>query len=128
MKSVVLGLAVALCATAALAASPFDGKWSGVFMRPAPAGDQAVTITVATDDSGRVTGAMTFAGTPAPAPIEWGYVTKDQIVYKVTATGPAGVAPFVYIGHMTPAGIEFGRRPEDLKVGFLVNGLVKKAP
>ncbi len=128
MKTVVLGLAFALGATAALAASPFDGKWAGTFMRPQPAGDQAVTITVATDDSGRVTGAMTLAGATAPAPIEWGYVTKDQIVYKVVATGPAGLAPFIYIGHMTPTGIEFGRRPEDLKVGFLVNGIVKKAP
>lgn len=126
MRTAVLAIAFTLSASAALAASPFDGKWSGTFMRPQPAGPQAVTIEVATDDSGRVTGQMTLQGATAPAPIEWGYVTKDQIVYKVVAQGPAGMAPFIYIGKLNNGGIDFGRRPEDLKVGFLVEGRVQR--
>ena len=122
MKSVILGLALSLGATACFAASPFDGKWTGVFNRPAPAGDQAVTISVATDEMGRVTGSMTLAGVPNEVPIDWGYVKDDLIVYKITAPGPAGVTPFVYLGKLNNGAIEFGRRPEDLKVGLLVRG------
>lgn len=127
MKSVILGLALSLGAGSCFAASPFDGKWTGVFMRPAPAGDQAVTVTLATADDGKVTGAMTLAGVPAEVPIEWGYVKDDLIVYKVVAPGPAGVAPFVYVGKLANGKIDFGRRPEDLKVGYLVKGVAERA-
>ena len=122
MKCVILGLALSLGATSCFAASPFDGKWTGVFNRPAPAGDQAVTISVATDEMGRVTGSMTLAGVPAEVPIDWGYVKDDLIVYKINAPGPAGVTIFVYVGKLNNGAIEFGRRPEDLKVGLLVRG------
>lgn len=122
MKAVILGFALSLGATACLAASPFDGKWTGVFNRPPPTGDQAVTIQVNTDDMGRVTGAMTLAGVTGEVPIDWGYVKDDLIVYKITAAGPGGATPFVYIGKLNNGAIEFGRRPEDLKIGLLVRG------
>lgn len=123
MKAVLVGLTLLLGAPACFAASPFDGKWTGVFNRPQPAGDQHVTISLATDDMGRVTGVMTLAGVASEVLIEWGYVKDDLIVYKITTAGPGGVMlPFVYIGKMTDGAIEFGRRPEDLKVGLLVRG------
>lgn len=127
MKAVIFGLALSLGGTACLAASPFDGAWTGAFMRPQPAGDQAITITVTTDDSGRVSGAMTLQGAPGPVPIDWGYVTDSQIVFKITTQGPAGVAPFVYVGRLNNDKIDFGRRPEDLKVGYLVKGVAQRA-
>lgn len=123
MKVTILGLATLLAAPTCFAESPFDGKWTGVFNRPAPAGDQAVTISVATDDMGRVTGAMTLAGVTGEVPIEWGYVKDDLIVYKITTNGPGGATvPFVYLGKLNNGAIEFGRRPEDLKIGLLVKG------
>jgi len=122
MKAVILGLALSFGAPACFADSPFDGKWTGVFNRPAPAGDQTVTISVTTDEMGRVSGVMTLAGVVGEVPIDWGYVKDDLIVYKVTTTGPGGVLPFVYIGKLNNGAIEFGRRPEDLKVGLLVRG------
>jgi len=123
MKVIILGLAALLAAPACFAESPFDGKWTGVFNRPAPAGDQAVTISVATDDMGRVTGVMTLAGVTGEVPIEWGYVKDDLIVYKITTAGPGGATvPFVYLGKLNNGAIEFGRRPEDLKIGLLVKG------
>ncbi len=123
MKAVILGLAVLLGAPACFAESAFDGKWTGVFNRPAPAGDQAVTIAVTTDDMGRVSGVMTLAGVTGEVPIDWGYVKDDLIVYKITTNGPGGVAmPFVYLGKLNNGAIDFGRRPEDLKVGLLVRG------
>lgn len=123
MKAMIIGLTLLLSAPACFAESPFDGKWTGVFNRPAPAGDQAVTISVATDDMGRVSGVMTLAGVASEVPIEWGYVKDDLIVYKITTNGPGGAqVPFVYLGKLNNGVIEFGRRPEDLKIGLLVKG------
>ncbi|MEQ1607480.1 MAG: hypothetical protein ABL956_00670 [Hyphomonadaceae bacterium] len=127
MKAVMIGLALLLGAPACFAASPFDGKWTGVFNRPQPAGDQAVTISVTTDDMGRVSGVMTLAGVTGEVPIDWGYVKDDLIVYKITTVGPGGaMLTFVYMGKLANDAIEFGRRPEDLKVGLLVRGSVHR--
>ena len=83
-------------------------------------------MTIATDAGGVVTGAMTLAGAAAEAPIEWGYVKDDLITYRISAQGPAGVAPFIYMGKLNGGTIEFGRRPLDLKVGLLVKGEAKR--
>jgi len=127
MKATVFGIFIWLCAAACSAASPFDGKWSGTFLRPAPAGNQDVTITIATDQGGKVTGSMTLQGVTGDVPIEWGYVKDDLITYRIKVPGQNGVVLFVYLGKMSGDQIEFGRRPDDLGVGTLVKGTVKKA-
>jgi hypothetical protein len=126
MKSVVLGVCVWLWATAASAASPFDGTWSGTFMRPAPAGNQDVTIKITTDQGGKVTGSMTLQGVSGEFPIEWGYVKDDLITYRIKVPGQNGTLLFVYLGKISGDRIDFGRRPDDLSVGLLVKGAAKK--
>ena len=127
MKVMVIALALCFGAPACFAESAFDGKWTGVFNRPAPAGDQAVTISVMTDEMDRVSGVMTLAGVVDEVQIDWGYVKDDLIVYKITTTGPGGASlPFVYAGKLSNGVIEFGRRPEDLTVGRLVRGTAQR--
>jgi hypothetical protein len=126
MKLVVLGLGVWLCATTASAASPFDGTWSATFLRPAPAGNQDVTIKITTDEGGRVTGSMTLQGVSGEFPIEWGYVKDDLITYRIKVPGQNGTLLFDYLGKVSGDRIDFGRRPDDLSVGLLVKGTAKK--
>ena len=77
MKAVILGLAVLLGAPACFAESAFDGKWTGVFNRPAPAGDQAVTIAVTTDDMGRVSGESAMMNlAPAVSEPNWNWLGR----------------------------------------------------
>ena len=128
MRTAILGFCVWLCATVCSAASPFDGKWAGTFIRPAPAGNQDVAITVTTDQGGKVTGSMTLQGVNGEVPIEWGYVKDDLITYRVKVPGQNGVVLFVYLGKLSGDQIEFGRRPDDLTIGLLVKGTVKRAP
>jgi hypothetical protein len=127
MRILVLAVGAWLCAAVCSAASPFDGRWTATFLRPAPAGNQNVTITLKTDDSGRVTGTMTVEGTAGEFPIEWGFVKDDLITYKVRVPGPNGILLFVYMGKIRGNEIDFGRRPDDLTVGLLVKGTAKKA-
>ena len=127
MKTAAFGICMWLCATVCSAASPFDGKWTGPFMRPAPAGNQDVTLTLTIDQGGRATGSATLQGVTGDIPIEWGYVKDDLIVVKIKAPFQQGTAVFVYMGKLTGAQIEFGRRPEDLSVGLLVKGTLKRA-
>jgi hypothetical protein len=98
MRALVLGVCVWTYAVVCSAASPFDGKWAGTFLRPAPAGNQDVTITLRTDQGGKVTGAMTLQGVTEEVPIEWGFVNDDVIIYRVRVPGPKGVLLFVYVG------------------------------
>jgi hypothetical protein len=126
MRTAVLGICVWLSAAVCSGASPFDGKWAGPFLRPAPAGNQDVTITLNTDEGGRVTGAMTLQGVTGEVPIEWGFVKDDVIIYRVRVSGPNGVILFVYVGKIRGDEIDFGRRPDDLTVGLLVKGTAKR--
>ena len=126
MKSAVMCVAVWLCATVCSAASPFDGKWTGTFLRPAPAGDQNVTIEISTDAGGKVTGSMTLQGVTGDVPIDWGFVKDDIITYRVRVPGQNGTVLFVYVGKIAGDAIDFGRRPDDLTVGLLVKGTAKR--
>jgi hypothetical protein len=126
MRTAVLGACVWLHAAVCMAASPFDGTWAATFFRPAPAGNQNVTITVKTDEGGKVTGAMTLQGVTGEFPIEWGFVKDDLITYRVRVPGQNGVLLFVYMGRINGNEIDFGRRPDDLSVGLLVKGTAKR--
>jgi len=127
VKTAVVFLSVFLCAAACSAASPFDGKWTGTFLRPAPAGDQNVTIELNTDAGGKVTGSMTLQGVTGDVPIEWGFVKDDLLTYRVKVPGPNGASIlFVYVGRIAGDEIGFGRRPDDLTVGLLVKGTAKR--
>jgi len=126
MRTAAIGVCVWLLAAVCSAASPFDGKWTGVFLRPAPAGNQEVTITVTTDAGGKVTGSMTLQGVTGEVPIEWGFVKDDLITYRVSVAGANGVVLFDYVGKLTGDDIDFGRRPDDLSVGLLVKGTAKR--
>jgi hypothetical protein len=126
MRTAVLGVCVWLSAAVCWGASPFDGKWAGPFLRPAPAGNQDVTITLNTDEGGRVTGAMTLQGVTGEVPIEWGFVKDDVITYRIRVPGQNGVLLFVYVGRIRGDEIDFGRRPDDLTVGLLVKGTAKR--
>jgi hypothetical protein len=126
MKTAFVAICLCLSAAVCSAASPFDGKWTGTFVRPQPAGNQDVTITLSTDAGGKVTGSMTLMGVNGEVPIEWGYVKDDLITYRVKVPGANGVVLFVYMGKLTGDQIEFGRRPDDLTVGLLVKGTAKR--
>ena len=72
--------------------------------------------------AGRITGSVVGAD-PADSPIEWGYVKGDLIVLKVKMMIENVPQPMVYIGKLGGDGIEFGRRPENLAIGRLVEFL-----
>jgi len=127
MRTMVIGACMWLVAAVCSAASPFDGTWTGTFLRPAPAGNQNVTITLSTDAGGKVTGTMTLQGVTGDVSIEWGFVKDDLITYRVRQPGPNGVLLFVYMGKINGDEIDFGRRPDDLSVGLLVKGTAKRA-
>ena len=126
MRTAAIGVCVWMLAAVCSAASPFDGKWTGVFLRPAPAGNQEVAITVTTDAGGKVTGSMTLQGVNGEVPIEWGFVKDDLIAFRVRVPGANGVVLFDYVGKLTGDDIDFGRRPDDLSVGLLVKGTAKR--
>jgi hypothetical protein len=65
----------------------------------------------------------------APTPITWGIVKGDLITFKVAMPGPGGtgMVTFVYIGKLENGQIDFGRRPEDLTQGRLVEFMATKA-
>ena len=107
------------------AVSPFDGTWSAHVVRQV--GDQDLTIVLMSDDAGRVTGSL--AGqSDAELMIAWGFVKDDLIVFKVDVSlADNRVLPFVYVGRIDGDQIAFGRRPEDLSVGFLVEFTAQRA-
>jgi hypothetical protein len=127
LKYLLLTLVILGFAAGTQADSAFDGKWTANVVRPAPAGNQMLTINLTTAADGKVTGSMMIQDVPAPAPIEWGFVKGDLITFKVTMPfGTANLA-FVYIGKMDGDHIDFGRRPEDLTMGRLVEFTAQKS-
>jgi hypothetical protein len=113
MRSLVLGAVFALwTATFALAATPFDGTWS------ADTGNEKLTITLAVNEGGKVTGNIAMQG-GGDTPIEWGFVKGDLITFRVQRVFQGSPQPFIYIGRIDANQIAFGRRPQDLSLGQL---------
>jgi hypothetical protein len=112
--SVCLWLFAAVCS----AAGPFDGKWTAHVLRPAPAGPQDLTITLSTNE-GTVAGSIAIQG-GGQSPIVWGMVKGDVIVFKLTMPFLDRTETFVYLGKIEGDEIAFGRRPENLTIGQLV--------
>lgn len=119
MRTSLLLLCVIGMSTPAVAQTPFDGKWVAEVVRPAPAGNQNITIDLKTTE-GKVSGSLTVQGA-SPSPINWGMVKGDLITFRVQQPG-ANNTPLtmVYLGKLDGTRIQFGRRPEDLSVGRLV--------
>jgi hypothetical protein len=101
------------------AAGSVDGKWAAHVIRPAPATPQDLVITLAADQGGKVTGSVAIQG-GMDSPIEWGFVKGDLVVFRVRMPFNDQVVPFIYIGSVQGNSIAFGRRPEDLTQGRLV--------
>lgn len=120
-------LLIALFAFASMAAAqtPFDGKWTGEVVRPAPNTNQNLTITLKSDN-GKITGSIVGAD-PGETPIDWGFIKGDLITFKTKMTVANTLQTMVYVGRITGDQIAFGRRPEDLKVGQLVEFTAKRA-
>jgi hypothetical protein len=108
-----------------MAEGSFDGKWTAEVVRPAPATKQTLAITLNTKE-GKVTGSMLIQDA-GESPIEWGIVKGDLITFKVKMPFQNTTAIFVYLGKLTGDEIAFGRRPEDLTLGRLVEFTAKKA-
>ncbi len=133
MRRVLSGLFVAVTVAVAFglvavvsAASSFDGKWTARVVRPAPATPQDLTFLLAADDGGKVTGSVAIQG-GMESKIDWGFVKGDLITFKVRMPFNDQVVPFVYIGVVQGATISFGRRPEDLTQGRLVEFTANRA-
>jgi len=118
MRTIVCGVCLWLVAAVCSAAGPFDGKWAAHVVRPAPAGPQDLTITLNTTE-GKVAGSIAIQG-GGQSPIEWGMVKGDVIVFKLKMPFQDRTETFVYLGKMDGERIAFGRRPEDLTIGQLV--------
>ena len=118
MRMVIGGVCLGLFAAVCSAAGPFDGKWNAHVMRPAPAGPQDLTITLNTSE-GKVTGSIAIQG-GGQSSIEWGMVKGDLIVFKLKMPFQDRTESFVYLGRLEGDRIAFGRRPEDLTIGQLV--------
>jgi hypothetical protein len=112
-------------ASLALADGPFDGKWTAEVVRPAPAGIQNLAITLNTKE-GKVTGSILIQGGGESA-IDWGIIKGDLITFKVKMPFNDTTAIFVYLGKLDGDQIAFGRRPEDLTLGRLVEFTAKRA-
>ena len=108
------------------AAGSFDGKWTARVVRPAPATPQDLTITLAADEGGKVTGSVAIQG-GMESKIDWGFVKGDLITFKVRMPFNDQVVPFVYVGMVQGSSIAFGRRPEDLTQGRLVEFTAARA-
>jgi hypothetical protein len=110
-----------------VADSPFDGKWAATIVRPAPYGNQSLTIMLNISE-GKVTGSVLNHDVSQPALIEWGMVKGDLITFKVIMPFLNNTtAVFVYLGKIEGDQINFGRRPEDLTQGRLIEFVAKKA-
>ena len=126
LKRLLLMTAILGFASIAVADSPFDGKWTANVVRPAPAGNQTLTIMLNTVE-GKVSGSMIIQDVPAPASIEWGMVKGDLITFRVKMPFGNTQAVFVYLGRLQGDQIDFGRRPEDLTQGRLVEFTANRA-
>jgi hypothetical protein len=123
-KRLLLTIAVLGFAACAFADGPFEGKWTADVIRPAPAAAQKLGITLNITE-GKVTGNMMIQDAP-DSPIEWGIVKGDLITFKVKMPFNNTTAIFVYIGKIDGDQISFGRRPEDLTQGRLVEFVAKR--
>lgn len=112
MRTLVLGAIFAIWTSLALAATPFDGRWS------ADTGNEKLTIALAVAEGGKVTGTITLQG-GGDTPIEWGFVKGDLITFRVQRVFQGAPQPFIYIGRIDGDQIAFGRRPQDLTLGQL---------
>src|SRR5260370_37656043 len=121
------GLFILLFAFASIASgqSAFEGKWTGEVIRPAPNTNQNLTITLKSDN-GKISGSIIGAD-PGETPIDWGFIKGDLITFKTKMTIANTLQTMLYVGRITGDQIAFGRRPEDLKVGQLVEVTAKKA-
>jgi hypothetical protein len=118
MRIVMCGACLWLFVAVCSAAGPFDGKWTAHVVRPAPAGPQDLTITLTASD-GKATGSIAIQG-GGQSSIDWGMVKGDLIVFKVKMPFQDRTETFVYLGKLEGDHIAFGRRPEDLTIGQLV--------
>jgi hypothetical protein len=118
MRTIAYAVCLSLFAAVGSAAGPFDGKWTANVVRPAPAGPQDLTITLNTTE-GKVTGSIAIQG-GGQSPIEWGMVKGDVIVFKLKMPFQDRTETFVYVGRIEGDQIAFGRRPENLNIGQLV--------
>ena len=109
----------------ALAESTFDGKWTAEVVRPAPAGVQNLAITLNTKE-GKVTGSILIQG-GGESPIDWGIIKGDLITFKLKMPFNDTTTTFVYLGKLDGDQIAFGRRPEDLALGRLVEFTAKRS-
>jgi hypothetical protein len=125
LRPVLLLIAVLTFASFAAAQTAFDGKWTAEVKRPAPNPNQNLTITLKTD-AGKVSGSVVGAD-PADSPIEWGFVKGDLITFKVKMQVANSPQTMVYVGKINGNQIEFGRRPENLTVGQLVEFTAQKS-
>lgn len=124
MKVGLCGVFVWLIVAACSADGPFDGKWTAHVIRPT-AGPQDLTITLSSN-GGKVTGSLAIEGSAA-SPIEWGMIKSDLIAFKVKMPFQNGTQTFVYLGKLDGDRIAFGRRPEDLTLGVLVEFTAMRA-
>ena len=106
------------------AQSAFDGKWTAVVTRPAPLPKQNLSFTISTN-AGKVTGSIVIEGV-GEVQIDWGFVKGDLIALKVKMPFNNMPTTFVYLGKIDGDQISFGRRPEDLTLGQLVEFTAKK--
>jgi hypothetical protein len=74
MRRLLCGLFVVVLAlvTSLLAAGSSDGKWTARVVRPAPATPQDLTITLAADQGGKVTGSVAIQGGMTSLPFRMG--------------------------------------------------------
>ncbi|MDP9112351.1 MAG: hypothetical protein M3O20_01565 [Acidobacteriota bacterium] len=112
-------------ASLAQADNTFDGKWTADIARPAPAANQILAITLNAKE-GKVTGSIQIQG-GGEFPIEWGFIKSDLITFKVKMPYFETTAVFIYLGKLDGDQIAFGRRPEDLTLGRLVEFTAKRA-
>jgi hypothetical protein len=126
MRAPFVLVALLAFASSGRAQGAFDGKWNAEVVRPAPAGNQTLAITLKTAE-GKVSGSMMISGVPEEAVIEWGMMKGDLITFKVKMPFNNTPATFVYIGKIDGDQISFGRRPEDLTLGRLVEFTAKRA-
>ncbi len=118
MRLLLAGVCVLLVVVVGSASGPFDGDWTAHVERPAPAGPQDLAITLKTDE-GKVTGSIAIKG-GGRSSIDWGIVKGDLIVFKLRMPFQDRTETFVYLGRLDGDRIAFGRRPEDLTLGRLV--------
>jgi len=118
MRIMFSGVCVLFFAAVCSAATPFDGKWTAHVMRPAPAGPQDLVITLNIDE-GKVKGSIAIQG-GGQSQIDWGMIESDVIVFKLKMPFQDRTETFVYLGKLEGDRIAFGRRPEDLTLGRLV--------